>query len=170
MPEYIISFRTHGPSTLSSFGEIGNTSIRQGTDHSARTGTIDFHIEAENESDAKEIARNDLQLEGQKIADILSFIAGDGLTLGRFYDPIRAEGSMQQRVDSTTTIGDLIIRIADSIYESTDVTLNDDNHTRRALTWYNLGLSTEGGVKIGSDSRTRRTAGASCELVQQYGR
>lgn len=143
MGDYILSFRVHGPSQFNEPGEIGEARIRPMSNQSGVTATIDFEVEADDPQHASKLAKEEYQDRARTILDVLSFVVEDGLVLGNHYDPIPADANIQQRMDSSTTIGGLVINIGDGILESADPTLDENPRTRRALSWYNLGLSTE---------------------------
>lgn len=143
MSEYILSFRVHGPSQINQTGEIGCATIRPMRNQSGVTASLDFEVEADNRQQVNELAEKEYRDRARTILDVLSFVVEDGLVLGDHYDPIPADAQIQQRMDSSTNIDALVIDIGDEILETADSTLSENPRTRRALSWYNLGLSTE---------------------------
>lgn len=113
------------------------------SNQSGVTATIDFEVEAEDSKHASELASSEYRNRARTILDVLSFIVEDGFVLGDHYDPIPSDANIQQRRDISTSIGKLIIDIGDEILQNADFTLIEDSRTRRALSWYNIGLSTE---------------------------
>lgn len=142
MPEYILSFRVHGPSQFSEGGNIGGATVRPMSNNSGVTATIDFTVEASDLEQAKGLAE-EYRDRARTILDVLSFVVEDGLVLGKLYDPIPADANIQQRRDITTSVNELVIDIGDGILDTADDALTESPRTRRSLTWYNLGLSTE---------------------------
>jgi hypothetical protein len=143
MPEYELLYRLYGPVNIKNGGEIGDAVLQPRSDQHSVEAILEFKIDAANPNEAESLALKEYRKKAQDIINVLSYVVGDGVFVGEPYEVSRTDQKYTHRIDTTTNIIDFSISIADSILETVTDDLDITDQTKRALTWYTIGLGTQ---------------------------
>lgn len=143
MPDYKLSYRLYGPVNIQSGGEIQDAVLQPRSDQHSVEAVLEFTTNATDPDEAEELAQGEYREKAQEIINILSYVVEDGVFVGEPYEVSRTDQRYTQRIDSSTNITEISISIANGILETVTGGLDITDRTKRALTWYTIGLGTQ---------------------------
>ncbi|MDL0145548.1 hypothetical protein [Halobacterium salinarum] len=143
MPEYRLSYRLYGPVNIQNGGKIQDAVLQPRSEQHSVEAVLEFTTNAADPDEAKDLAQGEYREKAQEIINILSYVVEDGVFVGEPYEVSRTDQNYTQRIDSSTNITEFSISIADGILETVTDDLDISDRTKRALTWYTIGLGTQ---------------------------
>jgi len=143
MPEYKLSYRLYGPVNIQSGGKIQDAVLQPRSGQHSVEAVLEFTANAADPDEAEDLAQVEYREKAQEIINILSYVVEDGVFVGEPYEVSRTDQNYTQRIDSSTNITEFSISIADGILETVTDDLDIPDRTKRALTWYTIGLGTQ---------------------------
>lgn len=143
MPEYKLSYRLYGPVNIQSGGEIRDAVLQPRSDQHSVEAVLEFRTDAADPNEAEELAQGEYREKAQEIINVLSYVVEDGIFVGEPYEVSLTDQKYTQRIDATTNLTEFSISIGDGILETVNEELDITDRTKRALTWYTIGLGTQ---------------------------
>lgn len=144
MDRFLLSYRLHGPTQISTTYNLGHIAIRPSRTQAASiSGALEFNIFAEDYREAKKkTEEQEFDELARYIVSTLSFVFDTGLRLGEPYNLKKADSDNLWQ-DGTFQAGAWELGFAGDIFRYILSDLDHNNKLSNGLRWYSYALSTE---------------------------